>query len=197
MFIENLILFGLILFLVFVLYKALGQKQNTEKQLPEKLRFFSEKTGQIVEMRLMKEPPETFDLAKFAQEEFLLRAKIIYKEVVESFANGDLNNLKTYTADDVFSAFSDAVKTRNEQEQKMEFSLICFNSAEITNVSPENDKVTVAFETEQINLLKNQDDEVAEGDPMSIAKVKDLWTFSKKGKNKWVVCATQSEAVYE
>ena len=68
-FIENLILFGLILFLVFVLYKALGQKQNTEKQLPEKLRFFSEKTGQIVEMRLMKEPPETFDLAKFAQEE--------------------------------------------------------------------------------------------------------------------------------
>ena len=47
-------------------------------------------------------------------------------------------------------------KYRNQQEQKMEFSLICFNSAEITNVSPENDKVTVAFETEQINLLKNQ-----------------------------------------
>ena len=196
MIIENLILFGLVLFLVFILYKALGKKQVAESQLPEKLRFFSEKTGQIVEMRLMKEPSETFDFTKFAQEEFLLRAKIIYKEVVESFAGGNLSNLKSHTANDVFSVFSEAVKTREEQKQKMEFSLICFNSAEITNVSPENDKVTVAFETEQINLLKNENDEVAEGDPMCIAKVKDLWTFSKKGK-KWVVSATQSEAVYE
>ena len=185
------------MFLVFVLYKSLGQKQNSSKQIPEKLRFFSEKTGQIVEMRLVKEPMETFDLTKFAHEEFLLRAKIIYKEVVESFAGGDLNNLKSYTTGDVFSVFSEAVKARESQKQKMEFSLICFNSAEITNVSPENDKVTVAFETEQINLLKNENDDVAEGDPMSIAKVKDLWTFSKKGKNKWIVSATQSEAVYE
>lgn len=197
MFIENLILFLLVLFLVFVLYKSLGQKQNGSKQIPEKLRFFSEKTGQIVEMRLVKESMETFDLTKFAHEEFLLRAKIIYKEVVESFAGGDLNNLKSYTTGDVFSVFSEAVKARESQKQKMEFSLICFNSAEITNVSPENDKVTVAFETEQINLLKNENDDVTEGDPMSIAKVKDLWTFSKKGKNKWIVSATQSEAVYE
>ena len=197
MIISNFILAGLILFLVFILYKALGKTNQKENQVPEKLRFFSEKTGQIVEMRLMKEVPETIDFAKFAHDEFLLRAKIIYKEVVESFAEGNMSNLKNYTDSDVFAAFLNAVKSREEQKQKMEFSLICFNSAEITSVSPDNDVVTVAFETEQINLLKNENNDVAEGDPMSIAKVKDLWTFSKKGKNKWVVSATQSEAVYE
>ncbi|MBR3913846.1 MAG: Tim44/TimA family putative adaptor protein [Alphaproteobacteria bacterium] len=196
MFIENIILGGIIAFLVFVLYKSLGKQSLKQPQLPEKLRFISEKTGQVVEMKLLKEPLNLVEMEKMNQQTFLLKAKMIFQSVCESFAGGDLAVLRSQTDTAVFEAFEKLIKERQERGEKMEFTLVCFNKAEVIHTSEQKDKITVCFETEQINILKDSKGNVIEGDAMSIAKTTDFWTF-KKIKNKWVLNATQSEAFYE
>lgn len=195
--VENLILSGIVLFLMFILYKILGKQQKKEIQLPEKLRFFSEKTGQIIEMRLMENQGDKESDEKMSDEAFLLRARIAFQQISESFSGGNLSILKQNVDSKVYEVFEKQIKLREEQKQTIDFSLICFDSAEIMHKSPERDMITVRFITEQINVLKNEKGEAIEGDPMMIATVKDIWTFTKQRKNKWLLSATQSEAVCE
>lgn len=195
--IENLILAGIVLFLMFILYKTLGNQQKKNPQLPDKLRFFSEKTGQIVEMRLVESNAEHETNEKAKDEAFLLSARIAFQQISESFSGGNLTVLKENVEPKVYNAFEKEIKSREEKKQKVDFSLICFDSAEIKHKSPERDVITVQFVTEQINVLKNEKGEPIEGDPMTISTVKDLWTFTKQSKNKWLLSAAQSEVVYE
>ena len=195
--IENLILAGIVLFLMFILYKTLGNQQKKNPQLPDKLRFFSEKTGQIIEMRLVESNAEHETNEKAKDEAFLLSARIAFQQISESFSGENLTVLKENVEPKVYNAFEKEIKSREEKKQKVDFSLICFDSAEIKHKSPERDVITVQFVTEQINVLKNEKGEPIEGDPMTISTVKDLWTFTKQSKNKWLLSAAQSEVVYE
>ncbi len=195
--VENLILAGIVLFLVFILYKTLGNQQKNEMQVPEKLRFFSEKTGQIIEMRLMENNEGIASDEKMIDEAFLLRARVAFQQISESFSGGNLPILKQNVDTPVYEVFEKQIKLREAQKQTVDFSIICFDSAEIMHKSPERDIITVQFVTEQINVLKNEKGEVIEGDPMLIATVKDMWTFKKQRKNKWLLCAAQSESISE
>ncbi|MBQ9090406.1 MAG: Tim44/TimA family putative adaptor protein [Alphaproteobacteria bacterium] len=196
--IENLILGGIVLFLIFILYKVVGNQQKKQGQLPDKLRFFSEKTGQIIEMKLIENPSDvSMTEERLNDEAFLLRAKIAFQQISESFSGGQLNVLKTALDTNIYSAFEEKIKERQAQNQTVDFSIVCFDSAKIVHKSPNEDKITVQFVTEQINVLKDEAGNAIEGDPMSISTVKDVWTFKKMKKNKWLLCATQSEGAYE
>lgn len=197
MIIQNMILGGIILFLVFILYKTLNnqKKQNNKtQQFPDKLRLISKKTGQVLEMRLADEDIHSLT-EKLNDEAFLLRAQMAFQQIVESFSKGNLSALKKSVEENVYRVFAQQIKLREENKQTLDFSIVCMNSAEITHKSESQDEITVQFVTEQINVLKNESGEAVEGDPMSIAKVKDIWTFRKANKNKWLLSSTQSEAV--
>ena len=195
---ENLILGGIVLFLVFILYRVIGKQQRKQGQIPDKLRFFSEKTGQIIEMKLIENPSDiTVSEERLNDEAFLLRAKLAFQQISESFCGGHLNVLKSVLDSKVYNAFEEKIKERQAQNQTVDFSIICFDSAKIVHKSPEEDKITVQFITEQINVLKDEAGNAIEGDPMSISKVEDLWTFKKMKRNKWLLCATHSEGAYE
>lgn len=194
--VENILLCGLILALIVLLYINMGKSTGVKSKMPEKFCFFSEKTGQIIEMRLLKDMGN-LSKKQALGEEFITRVKVIFKTVCESFAQGNLSVLKKYIEPEILKAFETDIQKRQSKKETMEFSLICFDSVEIESVSPKNDEITVSFITEQINLLKNAKNEVKEGDPMVIAKVRDFWTFRKDKHNKWLLSATQSEGIYE
>ncbi len=196
MIIENILLCTLALVFVVLLFKNLGKSSDNSMQLPEKFCLFSEKTGQIIEMRLLRDS-KALSAKKAIGEEFIARVKIVFKTVCESFAQGNISVLKNYMEPAILAAFEADIRKRKTKKETMEFSLICFDSVEIESVSPGNDEITVSFVTEQINLLKNAKNEVTEGDPMVVAKVRDFWTFRKNKHNKWLVSATQSEGIYE
>lgn len=189
---QNILICALILVFIVLLYKSLGERPENK----EKICFFSEKTGQIIELHLVKNP-SSVSVKQAIGEDFIARVKIIFKTVCESFAEGDLSVLKNYMEPAILKAFAADIQKRKRKKEKIEFSLICFDSVKIDSISPQNDKITVSFITEQINLLKNAKNEVKEGDPMVIAKVHDSWTFRKNKHNKWLVSATQSEGIYE
>ena len=194
--IENILLCVLAFLFLVLLYKNLGSDSEKRSQLPEKFCLFSEKTGQIIEMRLLRDN-RALSSKQAIGEEFIARVKIIFKTVCESFAEGNTSVLKNYMEPAILEAFEADIRKRKSKKETMEFSLICFDSVEIESVSPGNDEITVSFVTEQINLLKNSKNEVKEGDPMVVAKVRDFWTFRKSKHNKWLVSATQSEGIYE
>jgi predicted lipid-binding transport protein (Tim44 family) len=57
-------------------------------------------------------------------------------------------------------------------------------------------QVTVRFVSEQINVVRNADGQIADGNPNEVQKVVDLWTFRRDTKSSdpnWLLIKTESE----
>ncbi len=178
-------------YLILMIYQGASNRSKKSKrtQLPEKIKLMSPKTGQIIELQRIVRPRVKKDA--FDDSEFILGAKMAFQAVSDAFVKGDKKHLKPFVTPDVYAVFESAIDARKKENQTVDFSLICFNNTEIVHKSAT--EVTIEFVTEQINLLKDSAGQVLEGDPMSVAKVKDTWTFKKATKgDAWLVAATQS-----
>ncbi|MBR6412020.1 MAG: Tim44/TimA family putative adaptor protein [Alphaproteobacteria bacterium] len=179
----------LTVYIIWKLYRALGEPSQKK---PDKIRLVSKETGEVLEMQIVqtKAPKEKIDWNENA---FLTAAKFVFQKISTAFANCDLKELKRALAPDVYRVFEADILSRQAKKQKMDFSLICFDSADIVKKTPNNDEITVRFKTEQINLLKDEKGKILEGDGMSISVMMDTWVFKQIGKEAWIVTSTQSQ----
>ena len=56
--------------------------------------------------------------------------------------------------------------------------------------------INVNFVSEQVNVVRNADGQIADGNPNEVQKVVDLWTFrrdTKSGDPNWLLIKTESE----
>ena len=173
-------------FFIWRLYRALDRKPENPK-----IKLVSPQTGEVLEMQLIPtQRPK--DLDAWNEERFIKTAEAVFREILSAFACGQVKRIKSLVSEDVYRVFEAEVKKRENQKQKMEFSLICFDSTKIISKSGAGERVVVRFQTEQINLLKNEQGRVIEGDPMTVAQMEDVWTFQKAGKAVWKLVATKS-----
>lgn len=175
-------------FFIWKLYRAFDKKPQMPR---DKIRLVSKETGEVLEMQIIasekKIVPNGWD-----EKAFIVGAKFAFQKILSAFANCDLKTLKNSLSSDVYEIFERDILSRKAKKQKMDFSLICFDSADVVKKSEKNDEITVRFTTEQINLLKDEKGEVIEGDKMSISTMTDTWVFKKIGKDAWIITATES-----
>lgn len=81
--------------------------------------------------------PEKKETSGFNQDDFLIGAKMAFNAVVDAFAGGRVDTLKTFLAPRVYDSFVQAIEERKAKEQKMEFTLISFVSCKILEQSDE------------------------------------------------------------
>ena len=82
--------------------------------------------------------------------------------------------------------------------ERLETTLVQFVLADIVGATFEGRKarLTVKFLTEQVNVLRNAADEVIDGDPSSVDKINDVWTFERDMRMRdpnWQLVETSSE----
>ena len=93
--------------------------------------------------------------------------------------------------------FKKVISQRQQDNITAETDLIGFNEAEITDVKlNQNDtaKISVKFVTEQVNLLKDKDDNVIEGDENFVQTITDIWTFERcvtSTNPNWLLTSTK------
>ena len=184
---TNILLGAVILFFILQLVFALRDKQKGGR----KLCLISKKTGEVIEL-----DASSFSdfINKEIEADFSTTARFIFTRVSEAFAKGHLSDVKNYLNDKVLPIFQDAVSVRENLHQKAEFTLIGFKDVKILQDEPT--RKVVSFTTEQINLLKDEKDNIIEGDPLYVATVTEDWVFTKKKENMWVVSGIQSKEAH-
>ena len=70
-------------------------------------------------------------------------------------------------------------------------------SADIVGADLRGDeaRVTIKFVSQQINVTKDQEGRIVDGDPSEVANITDIWTFTRQVKSRdpnWVLSATDS-----
>lgn len=133
----------------------------------------------------------------FDPEAFLGGARGAFEMIVTAFAKGDKATLQPLLAEDVFEGFAGAIDERESAGESMETELLGLKSLSITEGRMDGSvaQVTVEFVSEQVNVVRDRDGTVVDGDPERIARVTDLWTFARDTGSRdpnWSLVATRT-----
>ena len=119
--------------------------------------------------------------SRFDLQQFLAGARAAFEMIVEAYAAGDKATLRPLLADEVYRGFDGAIDQRQAAGQTLETQLTSVPAAEVVGAGMDGSRarVIVRFKSEQINLLKDADGKVLDGDPGTALDVIDLWTFER------------------
>ena len=190
----DIILLGMIAgFIILRLRSILGRKTGHETKVYP---GFDEKKFSMPKKDVEPKKQNLEILEGKEKKEFLKGAEIAYETVLTSFANGDLIKLKSLLSPNMFSNFSDAIKARNKENIKSEFTFIGVKESSVEKYEKIKDNLfaTVKFVAEVISVKRDKENKIISGDPQKIKKVNDTWKFSRNIKSQnpnWQLIETE------
>ena len=180
----DIILLGMIAgFIILRLRSILGRKTGHESKVYPS---FADKEFNIPKNEAKPAKQDLESLEGKDKKEFLRVAEIAYESILTSFANGDLIKLKNLLSPNIFSNFSDAIKSRNKEGIKSEFTFIGVKESSVEKYEKIKDNLfaTVKFVAEVISVKKDKNNKIIEGNPDKIKFVTDSWKFTKNINQK-------------
>lgn len=204
---DLIFLFVLVAFLAARLYSVFGKGGN-DKNIRVVLKPINKNDEAAVkDIIQMVEAGKAVDNAAaeaessddFNKEMFLQGARKVFELVLQAFSKGELAPIKDLVSKKVLDAFKTALAERQENNMTSEVDFICFDKSEVKDVKflKNSIKVVVEFVSEQVNLLRNAQGEVVEGDENFVQKITDVWTFERMvnaKNNNWVLVSTKKTA---
>lgn len=135
-----------------------------------------------------------FDDAKFEE-----GARAAFDYIVGAFAAGERDKLKPLLSEEVYANFEQAIAAREQAGHKAETTLVRIKSAEIAEARMEGQSafVAVKYVSEQINVTRDADGQVVEGNPDRITEATDVWTFARNTRSSdpnWTLVRTDVPA---
>lgn len=117
----------------------------------------------------------------FDLEGFLMGARQAFEMIVDAFARGDSEALRPLLADDVYSGFENAIEQRRAAGETLETEVVAIKQAEAVEARMEGTwaNVTVRFVSDQVNVTRDAEGNILDGDPDQLAEIVDLWTFAR------------------
>ena len=200
----DILIFGVIaVFLILRLKNILGTKTDTHNQDINK-KETSKNFSNIISLKAKKNNSDLKEIEKilkvdpqFQVNEFLSGSTTFFKMVLESFANGNVENIAQYLKPSVLKSFKIAINERlNEKETEIiELNSIQKNEIRSVSITKTSIKINVLFETFQVRALMNKDSKVIDGDKDNEILVKDEWVFERKinsNNPNWILIETKS-----
>jgi predicted lipid-binding transport protein (Tim44 family) len=133
----------------------------------------------------------------FDASEFAGGARVAFEMILEAYAKGDTQTLKPLLNPEVFANFSQAIRGREQAGETLEDTLVGIKSSDIVEayVDGNTAHVTVKFVSEQINVTRDENGDVVDGNPNTVIEVTDFWTFARDTRSRdpnWMLVATNS-----
>ena len=180
----DIILLGMIAgFIILRLRSILGRKTGHESKVYP---GFDEKKFSIPKKDVQTKEQNLEVLEGKDKKEFLKGAELAYETILTAFASGDLIKLKSLLSSNMFSNFSDAIKARNKENIKSEFTFIGVKESSVEKYEKIKDNLfaTVKFVAEVISVKRDKENKIIEGNPDKIKFVSDNWIFTRNINQK-------------
>lgn len=137
------------------------------------------------------------EIPGFNKEQFLQASQNAFQIITEAFNGGDIETLEMLVDKNIYKKFLDVIEQRKNDKISAETDFICFNDVEILNAEINEEKIakiTVKYVSEQVNVLRDADDNVIEGDENYIQNIEDIWTFERAVNSttpNWILISTK------
>ncbi len=177
---------------------------NILKSEAEKLegKSFDEEESKPAELVPEGEPLSDLDktlmeIPHFAKSKFIKSAERAFQIITEAFNKGDVETLEMLVNKKLFKKFQEVIEQRKQDKVTAETDFIGFDKVEIAKANIKANQVaeiTVEFVSEQVNILRDAEGKVIEGDENYIQNITDVWTFERAISStspNWVLVSTK------
>lgn len=144
-------------------------------------------------LRAIRDADPAFDPKTFSE-----GAGMAYEMIVMAYADGDRRTLKNLLSREVYDGFIAAIADRESRSEKVQSSFVGIDKAEIVNAGMKGSEahVTLRITSQLVSATRNSAGEVIDGDPETVAEVKDVWTFARDTRSRdpnWKLVATEAD----
>ncbi|RWI22774.1 MULTISPECIES: Tim44/TimA family putative adaptor protein [unclassified Mesorhizobium] len=144
-------------------------------------------------LRAIKDNDPAFDPKSFVD-----GAKMAYEMIVMAYADGDRKTLKNLLSREVYDGFVAAIGDREAKSEKIQSSFVGIDKADIVSAEMKGSEahITLRIVSELISATRDKAGAVIDGDPETVAEVKDVWTFARDTRSRdpnWKLVATEEE----
>jgi len=171
-----------------ILGKQVGKGSEDALNLDKFIKPKSNEGSNVVPMtpktKTMFSPIQELD-PNFTPSHFVDGAKAAYSMILEAFASGDKDLLKSLLTDDVYMVYVDAIKAREAQNYRQVTDLGRLKSAEIESVNIDGAiaRIHVIYKAELTSALLNEAGDVVEGDPDILSSISEIWEYERNLKS--------------
>jgi len=214
--IQLLVLAGIAVFLILRLRSVLGTREGFEKPpVPQQPASRSaQRDFEVIEGgpdhditdHVDEDSPQAQELAAmkrvepgFSVNDFVQGSRGAYEMIVMGFERGDLNDIQPFLAEDVFDTFVSVVSHREDQGLKIEAEFIGVRETTVADAKFDKDtqtaEITMRFVGELTSVVRDRGGDIIEGDPNTVKRQKDTWTFARKmgtDDPNWLLVATDA-----
>ncbi len=133
----------------------------------------------------------------FARKRFLEGTAAAFEMIVGAYAAGDAKTLRPLLSDEVYEPFAAAARERADAGLTLDTEVVSVEGTEIieAGMNGRTAFVTVRIVSLQINVTRDSEESVIEGDPAEALEVIDIWTFERDTRSRdpnWQLVATRS-----
>jgi predicted lipid-binding transport protein (Tim44 family) len=133
----------------------------------------------------------------FSAEDFLRGAAQAFEMIIAAYAKNDTDALRPLLSPDVYTQFASTIQGREERGETLHTELVVLKPARIDAVEMRGSiaNISVVFQSEQSNVVKNASGQVVEGSPDHVESITDIWTFARDTRShdpNWTLVATRS-----
>ena len=120
-------------------------------------------------------------------------AKKAFEFILKEYSNNNLNNLVKLVSKKMYVAFEGQIKEREKAGENLEITVISVKDPEIKSIKIEKKTTAIiklSFNSEQVQIVKDKNGEIIDGDNNQILTIKEFWTFSKNLKSEdpnWIL----------
>ena len=171
--------------------------KEAEKNAAAEARNREKEEVQVPEEELSETDKVLAKIPGFNREKFLTGAERAFEIIISAFSKGDVETLEMLVSKSLLKKFQEIIEKRKAEGITSETDFIGFDDVEITNAKISKSdvaKITVRFVSEQVNILKNKDGAVIEGDENFIQNITDSWTFERaltSTNPNWLLVSTK------
>ncbi len=201
--IQLLVLAGIAIFLILRLKNVLGTREGFEKppladpaatDAAQSKRQSFEVIEGGADRDIIDHVDEDSEAAKalanmkrvepsFGVSDFLEGARGAYEMILMGFERGEMENIEAFLSDEVKEAFASVFAERADKGLLVEASFVgvrelTLQDAEFNQTTNEAE-VTVRFVGELTSVVRDSAGDIIEGDPNTIKRQKDVWTFAR------------------
>ncbi len=200
-------------FLLLRLHRVLGRRTGHERRPPDSLNDGEERVENVVTLtdkrgESDRTPADTGPAGltqiriadpNFNDEDFLDGARGAFEMILSAFARSDKRQLKPLLSQTIYEQFAAEIDRHEGEDLKLETTLVSIILADIIDAGVEKRTahVTVKLISEQINVTRDAEGEIVEGDPSRVDKITDIWTFARDTRSSdpnWQLIETRSES---
>ncbi|MCO5163976.1 MAG: Tim44/TimA family putative adaptor protein [Mesorhizobium sp.] len=131
----------------------------------------------------------------FDLQTFLAGAARAYEEIMNLYANADLEALRPLISAEVHKAFSDVRTAHVQRGEALVFAYVGLASSEIEFVAVDGNQAEIAvrFRAEIVSAVLSATGVVVSGEPSAVKGTDEVWTFARQlgsGDVNWILVAT-------